>query len=64
MTKLPQMYGKLILTSKRKPAQAGPIIRPRLIKELLSPMASPWPLAARFEIRDDTEGRKRALLIA
>ena len=49
------------MTSKIEPAQIGPAMRPRLIKELLNPMATPWPPVARLEIREKAAGRNRVL---
>ena len=44
-----------------KPAQIGPIILPRLIKELLNPIAAPCPTVAFFEIKEKAAGRSIVL---
>lgn len=41
------------------PAQIGPIIRPRLIKELLNPIAAPCPAVVCLEINAKAAGRSR-----
>lgn len=36
-------------------------MRPRLVKELLRPMAAPWPISARCEVSETTVTRSMAL---
>jgi hypothetical protein len=44
-----------------KAAQSGPTMRPRLMNELLSPIAAPWPMVARCEVSESTDGRRNVL---
>ena len=49
------------MTSKTTPAQIGPAIRPKLMKELLDPVAAPWPTVARLEVSEITDVRSSVL---
>ena len=49
------------MISKRNPAHAGPKIRPKLIKEVLNPMALPCAMVALFDMRDEMAGRSKEL---
>ena len=51
----------MMLISKTKPAHKGPAMRPRLMKELLNPMAIPCWVVVRFEVSELTLGISSAV---
>lgn len=63
ITAAPLTKGRINFRSKTNPANRGPAIRPRLIKELLKPMAMPCWVSAPFEVREQIDDIQKFIIV-